>query len=102
MSPTELLEPAQETSERAKLAPRWKVLLHDDPITHFDFVVGVLQKVFKLSGVDALRITREAHEHGTALVLVTTLEEGELYRDQVRAMARPRGYPLSVTLEAAD
>jgi ATP-dependent Clp protease adapter protein ClpS len=32
---------------------------------------------------------------------VTTLERAELYIEQVRSLARPRGYPLAATIEPA-
>ena len=37
---TKVAEP--DTVERTALAPRWKVLIHDDPITTFEFVEELL------------------------------------------------------------
>lgn len=91
-------KPADSTA----LAPRWKVILHDDPVTTFDFVQGVLRKVFAKSQAEAYRITREAHDTGSALVDVLPLEQAEFRCEQVRSLARPHGYPLTVTLEPAD
>jgi ATP-dependent Clp protease adaptor protein ClpS len=91
-----------KTGSETKLAPRWKVILHDDPVTTFDFVLEVLRKVFAKSQSEAYRITREAHDTGSALVDVLPLEQAEFRRDQVRSLARPHGYPLVVTLEPAD
>src|SRR5262245_29620930 len=90
------------TSNSTKLAPRWKVILHNDPVTTFDFVLGVLRKVFAKSASEAQRITREAHETGSALVDVLPLEQAEFRQEQVRSLARPHGFPLTVTLEPAD
>ena len=90
------------TDSETKLAPRWKVILHDDPVTAFDFVLGVLQKVFGKSHSEAYRITQEAHQTGSALVDVLPLEQAEFRCEQVRSLARPHGYPLTVTLEPAD
>jgi len=89
-------------ADATKLAPRWKVIIHDDPVTTFDFVQEVLRKVFAKSQAEAYRITREAHDSGSALVDVLPLEQAEFRRDQVHSLARPRGYPLSITLEPAD
>ena len=104
---TSVLEPPKketspETRERTKLAPRWRVILHDDPITTFEFVLEVLQSVFKKSRAEAWRITQEAHTTGSALVTVTSFEEGELRCEQVRSLARARGFPLVLTMEPAD
>ncbi len=99
---TAVQEPEQQTSETTDLAPRWKVIVHDDPFTAFDFVVHVLRQVFHKSEGDAWRITQEAHTTGSALVTVTTFEEAEFRCEQVRSLARARGFPLALTMEAAD
>ena len=91
-----------ETKEKTALAPRWKVLLHDDPVTTFDFVLGVLRQVFALPQAEARRITQEAHDTGTALVTVLSYEQAEFRCEQVRSLARPHGFPLTVTMEPAD
>ena len=88
--------------DETRLAPRWKVIVHDDPITTFDFVLGVLRRVFAKSAGEAQRITREAHETGSALVDVLPLEQAEFRCEQVRSLARPHGFPLTMTLEPAD
>jgi len=89
-------------TEKTALAPRWKVIVHDDPVTTFDFVQEVLRKVFAKSAGEAYRITREAHDSGSALVDVLPLEQAEFRCEQVRSLARPHGYPLTLTLEPAD
>ncbi len=89
-------------SEETALAPRWKVILHDDPVTTFDFVQGILRKVFAKSQAESYRITRAAHDTGSALVDVLPLEQAEFRCEQVRSLARPHGYPLTLTLEPAD
>ena len=89
-------------TDSTALAPRWKVIIHDDPVTTFDFVQDVLRKVFAKSQAEAHRITREAHDTGSALVDVLPLEQAEFRCEQVRSLARPRGYPLTMTLEPAD
>jgi ATP-dependent Clp protease adaptor protein ClpS len=93
---------APETTEKTGLAPQWKVILHDDPVTTFDFVLGILRRVFAKPAGEAYRITREAHDTGSALVEVLPLEQAELRREQVHSLARTRGFPLTVTLEPAD
>lgn len=89
-------------AERTELAPRWRVILHDDPVTPFPFVLGILQKVFAKSQAEAYRITREAEDAGSALADVLPLEQAEFRRDQAHSLARAEGFPLTVTLEPAD
>jgi ATP-dependent Clp protease adapter protein ClpS len=49
-----------------------------------------------------VRLTFEVHESGSALITVTSFERAELYLEQVRSLARPRGFPLVATMEPAD
>lgn len=94
--------PDVETEEKTNLAPRWKVLLHDDDVTTFEFVIHLLVSLFHKELEEAVRLTFEVHETGSALVTVTSLERAELYVEQVRSMARPQGFPLTATIEPAE
>jgi ATP-dependent Clp protease adaptor protein ClpS len=97
-----VVEPEVDSEERTRLAPRWKVILHNDDVTTFEFVIDLLRKLFHKPQAEAARLTFEIHETGSALVEVTSLERAELYVEQVRSLARPRGYPLTATIEPAD
>lgn len=92
-------EPA--TREQTQLAPRWKVILHDDPVTTFEFVIGLLIAVFQKEPTEAVRLTYEVHDTGAALITVTSQERAELYVEQVASLARPRGFPLTASIEPA-
>ena len=94
--------PDQETEEKTRLAPRWKVLLLDDDITTFEFVIWLLQTTFHKEPEEAVRLTWEVHDTGAALITVTSRERAELYLEQVVSLARPRGYPLTATMEPAE
>lgn len=96
------LEPDVETRDSTRLAPRWKVLLHNDEVTTFDFVIDLLVTLFRKPHAEAVRLTFEVHESGSALITVTSFERAELYLEQVRSLARPRGFPLVATMEPAD
>ena len=43
-------KPAPGTDTRPKLQPPYAVILHNDPINGFDFVITVLKKVFRYGG----------------------------------------------------
>jgi ATP-dependent Clp protease adaptor protein ClpS len=102
MAPTSTLEPAQDTERTTKLAPRWSVILHNDPITTMDFVTDLLRTLFHKSQADAVRLMYEVHNSGSAVVEITSLERAELYCEQIASLARPRGFPLVATLEPAE
>jgi ATP-dependent Clp protease adaptor protein ClpS len=94
-----VLTPGTETEEETRLAPRWKVILLNDDVTTFAFVIELLVTLFRKERIEAVRLTHEIHETGSALITVTTLERAELYVEQVRSLARPRKFPLSATIE---
>lgn len=90
-----------EVEERTGLAPQWKVILLDDDVTTVEFVVWLLVSVFRKTRTEAVDLTWEVHQSGSALITVTNLERAELYVEQVHSLARPRGFPLTATLEPA-
>ncbi len=92
-------EPLSDT--RTRLAPQWKVLLHNDEITTFDFVIELLITLFRKDAQEAIALTNEVHESGSAMIVVTSFERAELYVEQVRSLARGRGYPLVASMEPA-
>jgi ATP-dependent Clp protease adaptor protein ClpS len=94
-----VLTPDTETKEEQKLAPRWKVILHNDDVTTFAFVIELLITLFKKPSDEAIELTNEIHHKGSAVIIVTSFERAELYVDQVRSLARPRGFPLTATME---
>ncbi len=96
-----VLVPESETEEKTALAPQWKVLLHDDDVTTIEFVISLLKKIFHKAQAEAVRLTYEIHHTGSALIVVTNFERAELYVEQVRSLARPRGFPLVASMEKA-
>lgn len=96
---TTTVEP--EIDRRSALAPQWKVLLLDDDITTEQFVVWLLMSLFRKNRPEAEELTREVDQTGSALITVTNFERAELYVEQVRSLARPRGYPLAAEIERA-
>jgi ATP-dependent Clp protease adaptor protein ClpS len=87
------------TEEKVQLAPLYKVLIHNDDVTTMEFVVRVLQEIFKKPLQEAVEIMLTAHETGVALVAVLPLEQAELRVDQAKAIARAAKYPLMLTYE---
>ena len=82
-----------------QLDPPYRILLHNDDATPFDFVIAVLRAVFYFSARDAERITAEAHFNGMAYVATLPLEEAKYRVGKAHGMARAAGYPLTFTIE---
>jgi ATP-dependent Clp protease adaptor protein ClpS len=79
-----------------RLLPPYRVVLHNDDHNTMDHVVRSLQKsVPGLTQERAAEIMLEAHNHGSATVIVCALEPAELYRERLE------GYGLTATIAPA-
>lgn len=76
------------------------VVIHNDDVTPYDFVIAVLRAVFRLAPPDAERVTWEAHTQGQAHVITLGFEEAKYRVGKAHGIARQAGYPLSFTIEA--
>jgi len=86
----------------AELEKPFRVIIHNDNVTPFDFVIAVLCTIFELDIEKATAITYEAHHTGNALVAVLPYEEAHHRVYNAQTAARQFGYPLSFTLEADE
>jgi len=69
-----------------KPSPRYKVLLHNDPVNTMEYVVGTLRQVVpSLSEQDAIAVMLEAHNTGVGLVIVCDIEPAEFYSETLKA-----------------
>ncbi|AFZ11873.1 MAG TPA: ATP-dependent Clp protease adapter ClpS [Oculatellaceae cyanobacterium] len=74
------VETIQKPSTSRKIAPRYRVLLHNDDFNPMEYVVQVLiTTVPNLTQPQAVNIMMEAHNSGTALVITCALEHAEFY-----------------------
>jgi len=96
---TTIVLPEDKTEVTARLAPRYKVLLHNDPITPGTLVIGILIRVFQKPQQAALGIMLMADQTQIALVDVPPLEQAEFRVEQAHSLARGAGFPLTFTLE---
>jgi len=74
------VETLEKRSTSRKLAPRYRVLLHNDDFNPMEYVVQVLMKtVPNLTQPQAVNIMMEAHHTGIALVITCAQEHAEFY-----------------------
>lgn len=79
------VETIQKPSTTRKLAPRYRVLLHNDDFNPMEHVVQVLMTtVPNLTQPQAVSIMMEAHTNGLALVITCALEHAEFYCETLK------------------
>ncbi len=88
-----------ESKEEVKKPPLYKVLLHNDDYTTMEFVVFVLQFVFRHTPEDAHRIMWNVHRQGVGIAGVYTFEVAESKISKAEDLAREYEYPLLCTIE---
>jgi ATP-dependent Clp protease adaptor protein ClpS len=83
----------------ATLEKRAKVIIHNDDVTPFDFVIMVLQRFFDLARPEAEFVAWTAHTQEKALVAVLPVAEAQRRVGQAHFAAGLEGYPLTFTIE---
>jgi len=88
-----------EPIEESCFAPRWYVIIHNDEVTPFEYVIKVLLQLFLLSEEIADHIANTAQNDGQAVVVVRPRNEAERLVKMARTRARLDGYPLTFSME---
>lgn len=89
------------TAPKTQKPTPYKVLLLNDDYTPMEFVVQVLEEIFKKGSEDAYTIMLHVHQKGVGVCGVYTFEVAETKVSQVMDSARENGHPLQCTLEPA-
>jgi ATP-dependent Clp protease adaptor protein ClpS len=89
------------TATRRKTArpPKYKVILYNDDYTPMEFVVAVLEQIFKKGPSEATQIMLAIHRTGLGIAGVFVQDIAETKVAAVHAAAEARGYPLRAGVE---
>jgi ATP-dependent Clp protease adaptor protein ClpS len=87
------------TEAEAAIEPPYRVFVHNDDVTPFDFVIVALQRFFDLTLLVAEQITYIAHVSGLAYVATLPKSEAEKRVGRAHFAASLEGYPLTFTIE---
>lgn len=91
------VETLEKRSTSRKLAPQYRVLLHNDSYNSMEYVVEVLlTTVPSLTQPQAVSIMMEAHTNGVALVITCAQEHAEFYCETLK------NHGLTSTIEPED
>ena len=77
----------------------YKVLLHNDDYTSMEFVVAVLERIFRKSTAEASKVMLNVHQEGVGIAGVYTREICETKVAIVHDLARQSEYPLRCSIE---
>ena len=97
--------PDERTQPRRQ--PPYHVILLDDDDHTYDYVIGMLRKLFGHTAEQAYALACQIDNNGRVVVDTTTLERAEFKRDQIHAYGRDWRLPrcegsMSCTLEPAE
>jgi len=88
-----------KTKTRVQKPRMYKVAIHNDDYTTMEFVVFILQSVFRHSPTAATRIMLHVHRNGIGIAGVYTKEVAETRVTKAMSVARESGHPLQCTME---
>lgn len=81
-----IVEPVQR--HRPKTLPPYHVLLLDDDDHTYEYVIGMLRRLFGCSAERAFVLASAVDVNGRVIVDTTSLERAELKRDQITSFGR--------------
>ena len=89
----------EESKPELKKPPLFKVVLLNDDYTPMEFVVMVLQRIFKLPHEQAVQVMLKVHTEGAGVCGVFTAEVAETRVREVLGLASENEHPLQCTME---
>ena len=89
----------EELDYSASLESLAKVILHNDPLTPYDFVIVSLVRFFGLDAHRAELITWTAHTSEIALVAVLPIDDAQKKVGKAHFAATLEGFPLTFSME---
>lgn len=99
--PRNISDVQEKTEQKTEKPPFYNVFLLNDDYTTMEFVVQVLEKVFRKSTVEATQIMLHVHKNGKGLAGIYTREIAETKVDMVHKIAREHEFPLRCAMEKA-
>jgi ATP-dependent Clp protease adaptor protein ClpS len=98
-SPSDSVLTESRNEQKLERPRMWRVLLHNDDYTTQEFVVWVLETVFRKPRAEAFTIMMNVHRSGLGVAGVYTHDVAETKLKATQQMAEEQEFPLLVTME---
>ena len=95
-------KPRTKVKPKTQRPPLYKVILLNDDFTPREFVVKVLEAVFRMSESQAYRVMMTAHQRGACVIAVFTKDVAETKAKEANDLGKSQGYPLFFTTEPEE
>ena len=82
-----------------KEPPLYKVILLNDDYTTMEFVILILEKIFRKNRTEAEKITLSVHKRGSGVAGIYPKEIAETKATVVHRLAAENQFPLRCTIE---
>ncbi len=89
----------EKTAQKTQKPSMYKVFLLNDDYTTMDFVVHVLEIIFRKPSLEAVQIMLHVHRKGKGLAGIYTREIAENKINNTHELARKFSYPLKCSME---
>jgi len=86
---------------RLKKPPMYKVVMLNDDYTPMEFVIMVLENLFRLDHEKAVQVMLNVHQKGKGICGIYPHEVAQTKVAQVLELARQNEHPLQCTMETA-
>jgi ATP-dependent Clp protease adaptor protein ClpS len=95
-------KPRTKVKPKTARPPLYKVILINDDYTPREFVVKVLEAVFRMNESQAYRVMMTAHQRGACVIAVFTRDVAETKAKEATELGKEAGYPLFFTTEPEE
>jgi len=96
------IKPRTKTKPKTQRPPLYKVILLNDDYTPREFVVMVLNAVFRMGTERAYQVMMTAHRRGACVIAVFARDVAETKAKEATELGKANGYPLFFTTEPEE
>ena len=98
-APSTVPSTVEEPTTRSVHARLYRILILNDDVTPFGYVILLLEEIFDLSLEMAEHVAWMAHSNGTAVVRICPKPEAEKLVGRAHSRAQRDGFPLAFDLQ---